>query len=560
MPPRRLASGFRRLWSIEMPGEALARSTSKIAVGLVVVLTVAVPFPAAGQGQDRSIFHVPPVSAPVSEEFRAPEHPFGPGNRGLEYDTEPGTEIRASADGEVAFAGRVAWDLHVTVQHADGVRTSYSFLSEIQIVVGQTVQQGDLIGLAGEKRFHFGARRDDKYFDPASLFGAVDVHVELLPLEVPPGTAPDDERAALWLLSSGEGVSRSFSQRSIELPGIDDVRGWLADGDQLVRHYLTELDPVGQALDLGWELQRRLLFPPPCTDDGAPVVLPSVERLAVTVGGLGSSSESASIDRLDVDALGYSPDEVVRYSYAGGHVPGTGGEGFAGLEATTYTSGDTQGDLRGAAKRLADLVETAASERPGRTIDLYAHSMGGVVTRLALLELERRGFPLRRLGVVATIGSPHGGADLGTVTQAAGTMAPGEQGLEMMEQVLGTGLDPGSVAVAQLSEESDLVTEMREAGVPEGVDLVSIAARGDLVVPAPRTQVDGARNVTVPESGKDAHGDLVASDVTTHELSLALAGMPQRCIGVWDLLNDEVSGRGISYVQDVLGLGLLAAP
>jgi murein DD-endopeptidase MepM/ murein hydrolase activator NlpD len=129
---------------------------------------------------------VPPVDAPVVDGFRPPASPFGPGNRGLEYDTQPGTVVRASAGGLVVFAGPVARTLHVTVAHPGGLRTSYSLLATVDVVVGQRVAQGDRLGLAGE-RLHFGARRGGTYIDPATLFSGPVVEVELLPFEVPPG-------------------------------------------------------------------------------------------------------------------------------------------------------------------------------------------------------------------------------------------------------------------------------------------------------------------------------------------------------------------------------------
>ena len=43
--------------------------------------------------------YLPPVEAPVADPFRPPTTPYGPGNRGLEYATAPGTPVRAAADG-----------------------------------------------------------------------------------------------------------------------------------------------------------------------------------------------------------------------------------------------------------------------------------------------------------------------------------------------------------------------------------------------------------------------------------------------------------------------------
>lgn len=519
---------------------------------LAATALLAAVVPANGQGAPSPV-HVPPVTAPISDPFRAPETPYGPGNRGLKYDTDPGTEIRASADGEVVFAGRVAWELHVTVLHADGVRTSYSFLDEIHVVVGQRVRQGERIGLAGEV-FHFGARLGDTYFDPATLFATGDVQVELLPLEIPPGATPDEEAAALWALVIGSGGG-GFS-----LPLVGEAVGWLADRARLVGHYAIELNPVGRAVDVGWAVGQRSLFAPPCTDEAPPPrAAAGTDRVAVLVGGLGSSSASASIDHLRLDELGYEDGDIVRFSYAGGRTPGTG-VSFISLQARPYGSADTQSDLQIAGAHLADMVEQVAAERPDATVDLYAHSMGGLVTRLALLELEHRGVSLDRLGVVATFASPHDGADLATAVRGANTTLAGRTGLELTERLVDTGIDPGSVAVAQLSETSSLVEELRRADVPDDVEFVSIAASGDVIVPTPHSRLDGARNITVAGAGLNTHSDMVASDTVTHELGLALAEMPQRCVAILDAVNDELLGHSISYVQDLVGYSLTHWP
>ncbi|MGH9261940.1 MAG: murein hydrolase activator EnvC family protein, partial [Acidimicrobiales bacterium] len=128
------------------------------------------------------VTYVPPVDAPIADPFRPPAGPYGAGNRGLEYTTTPGTPVRASADGTVGFAGQVGGALHVTLLHADGVRTSYSFLAAVDVLLGQQVRQGDHIGRSAE-RLHFGARVGDAYFDPAALFTGTVTDVELLPFE-----------------------------------------------------------------------------------------------------------------------------------------------------------------------------------------------------------------------------------------------------------------------------------------------------------------------------------------------------------------------------------------
>lgn len=113
----------------------------------------------------------PPVDAPIADPFRAPSGPYGPGNRGIEYATPSGTQIRSIGPGVVLFAGQVGGQLFVTIRHADGLRSSYSWLASIGVAVGQQVAASEVLGTSAE-RFHLGVRMPDgTYIDPASLFG-----------------------------------------------------------------------------------------------------------------------------------------------------------------------------------------------------------------------------------------------------------------------------------------------------------------------------------------------------------------------------------------------------
>lgn len=500
-------------------------------------------------------WYAPPVDAPVADPFRPPPGPYDPGNRGLEYDTDPGDPVGASGPGTVVFAGAVGGGLHVTVRHADGLRTSYSFLADISVVVGQQVGRGERLGVAGE-RLHLGARAGDAYLDPADLFASGPVAVELVPFEVPPGSTPDAEARALAALTLGRGPS---------LPDLRSTASWLraraGDAAGAARDLISSAPgpAVGaRGLALAADLVDRVLLPGPCSDDPPPVRPAAGRRVALTVAGLGSTSGPAGIDELRADQLGYDDGDVVRFSYAGGRVPGPvpSGHAGAGIAANPYSSADTQQDVHAAARRLADLVVEVAGANGGATIDLYAHSLGGLVARLALVELERRGFDLGRLGVVVTVASPHGGADLATTVAqladrpVAGTVLDGVAG------GLSLGLDPDAPVVGQLAEGSDVVDELAAAGVPQGVQLLTVAARGDLVVPAPRAEVAGATNVTVPVAGLSAHGDVVSSDATTDAVARALAGRPPACEPWHDALADVLGGHAAVAAEDALGLAL----
>ena len=510
----------------------------------VVVVLVAAP-PAAGA--DPPVTYVPPVDAPVSDPFRPPPSPYGPGNRGIDYATAPGTAVRAAGPGTVLFAGPVGGALHVTVGHPDGLRTSYSFLASVEVTAGQAVLSGDRLGTTGH-RLHFGVRAGDDYLDPATLFAGDVVEVHLLPTDPGP-QAEAAEAAALAALV-----------RELGGPGwLDRAAGWLRDRGA-AHLAASPLDAYRRGAHLVDDLSERLLAPPPCSD-GPPPPSPAAgqPRVALTVAGLGSTSEVAAVDDLRSAELGYDPGRVLRFSYAGGRTPPPGGD-FPDLGARPYGSADTQGDVTTAAGRLADLVEEVLAADPSATVDLYAHSLGGLVTRLALLDLAERGTDLGRLGVVVTLGTPHRGADLATAVTAAGTGVASDVGLDLAGRALDVGLDPDAPVVHQLAAGSDVVDRLAAAGLPPGVRLLSIAARGDLVAASPTSRVAGAANVTVPVSGWRSHASLVGSDAATAEMSRALAGVPPGCEPVLDAVGDVLAGHAVSFVEGHVLTAAVLAP
>ena len=125
--------------------------------------------PAALGARAAAVLHRPPVPGPVIDGFRPPPEPWLAGNRGIEYETEPGEPVRATADGVVVFAGAVAGSLHVTIRHDDHLVTTLAFVAEIEARVGDRVRAGDVVARAGES-IHFTARADGEYIDPSDLF------------------------------------------------------------------------------------------------------------------------------------------------------------------------------------------------------------------------------------------------------------------------------------------------------------------------------------------------------------------------------------------------------
>jgi murein DD-endopeptidase MepM/ murein hydrolase activator NlpD len=124
----------------------------------------------------------------VTRPFEAPSTAYGPGHRGIDIAADPGTEVRAVADGTVSFAGVVVDRPVVSVQHAGGLVSSVEPVVPA-VAAGDVVRAGQVIGtVAGEPRhepsggLHLGARLHGEYVDPALLLAALR-HAVLLPLE-----------------------------------------------------------------------------------------------------------------------------------------------------------------------------------------------------------------------------------------------------------------------------------------------------------------------------------------------------------------------------------------
>ena len=115
---------------------------------------------------------VRPVVGPVIRHFEPPPTPFAAGHRGIDFDVPAGTTVVAAAAGTVAFAGAVGGSISVSIDHPNGLRSTYSFLSAVLVKKGQTVALGQAVarsgpGAPGERpNLHFGLKTGETYLDP----------------------------------------------------------------------------------------------------------------------------------------------------------------------------------------------------------------------------------------------------------------------------------------------------------------------------------------------------------------------------------------------------------
>jgi murein DD-endopeptidase MepM/ murein hydrolase activator NlpD len=136
-----------------------------------------------------------PVVGRIIDPFRLPAGPYGAGHRGIDIAAPVGTPVHAASGGVVAFAGTVAGSLFVSIDHPDGVRTTYGYLSSVAVSRGDEVARDQVIAASGFghpgkelPHLHFGARLDGRYIDPQPLLAPLAVWPLLRLAPLPVGT------------------------------------------------------------------------------------------------------------------------------------------------------------------------------------------------------------------------------------------------------------------------------------------------------------------------------------------------------------------------------------
>ena len=111
-----------------------------------------------------------PVRGRISSRF-GPR--WGRMHEGLDIAVNTGTQVRASADGVVRFAGwNGGYGYLVVIDHGRGIETRYAHNSRILVRRGQRVKRGEVIALSGSTgnstgpHVHFEIRQNGKAVDP----------------------------------------------------------------------------------------------------------------------------------------------------------------------------------------------------------------------------------------------------------------------------------------------------------------------------------------------------------------------------------------------------------
>ena len=186
------------------PGRRARRLAAGLALGLLPLSATGPPpgtAPAQSPGLPAALVARAPAPAPrprygwptgapaeVVQGFDPPAVVWGSGHRGVDLSLAAGSPVLAAGAGTVAFAGAVAGRLVVSIDHADGIRTTYEPV-EPSVAAGDAVARGQVIGtlVAGHRSdgvdaLHWGARTGPKsYVNPLRLLRPA--VIRLKPLE-----------------------------------------------------------------------------------------------------------------------------------------------------------------------------------------------------------------------------------------------------------------------------------------------------------------------------------------------------------------------------------------
>lgn len=454
---------------------------------------VATPAPAAVP------WMIPPVDAPIGRRYEQPGTQWGPGHRGVDYYVAAGTMVRAAGDGRVAFAGAVANKLAVTIDHGDGVLSSYSELDEILVRQGTLLRAGAWIGRTGATHaggragLHFSVRLGGRYVDPIGLVGPVDPAAAMHLVPVAPWGSP---AVPEWLRPVA-GVAGTHVRDCTAMP---------------------DLDPARRAPN---------------------------DNIALAVAGLGSRTAgglSAAIYERGVEQLGFPKDRTYHFSYEG-----TGGPRLH----EPYEPAATLGAIDLAARKLEEQLELVARLHPGRDVDLIAHSQGGIVARTFLQSRARSWNPrLPRVAHLVTFSSPHQGAPgaaLALDLQSGGLGRAISNLASAWSRSGGPVPDPYSMAVAQLAPGSALMGRLAAADVSHGTRVLTLGAPDDVVVPPHRASIPGEAHHVVSPSDGLGHEAVVSSPEALAIAHGFLRDAAPVCRGAWDQWG-PVAGRAVEGI------------
>lgn len=149
-------------------------SLNRVSLGLASLGLASLGLGPAASSEPPWTWPVDPVRVVVP--YVAPAHAYGAGHRGI--DVAADGDVRAPADGVVAFSGRVVDRDVLTIDVGDGVVVTFEPVTSA-LPAGMPVRAGDVVagvgsgGHSAPGTLHIGVRESGAYVNPLRYLGGV---------------------------------------------------------------------------------------------------------------------------------------------------------------------------------------------------------------------------------------------------------------------------------------------------------------------------------------------------------------------------------------------------
>ncbi|WP_200823909.1 M23 family metallopeptidase [Nonomuraea solani] len=158
--------------------KSIATPIRRSLLAAVISATVVLQLPALPARASPPTWRWPLDGQPrVLRRFSPPPQPWLAGHRGIDLAAPTSTPVRAAGAGTIRFAGPVAGKGVVTIDHEDGLRTTYLPVTA-SVRRGDSVTPGTKLGVleaakphCQESCLHWGLLRDARYLNPLLLLG-----------------------------------------------------------------------------------------------------------------------------------------------------------------------------------------------------------------------------------------------------------------------------------------------------------------------------------------------------------------------------------------------------
>lgn len=119
---------------------------------------------------------IKPVEGAVTSKYgyrTSPTAGASTDHKGIDISCNPNTPIKAVANGTITSSSKDEYNGNIIrINHGNGIISIYAHLNQRNVSVGQSVNKGDIIGLAGSTgistgtHLHFGVKKNDIYVNP----------------------------------------------------------------------------------------------------------------------------------------------------------------------------------------------------------------------------------------------------------------------------------------------------------------------------------------------------------------------------------------------------------